>query len=136
MIRNPAQSPRYLAYTLTLATSIWMALGCAGQTIDTERLLSAAGFQLKLANSPEQKANLTTLPQHKISVHEMNGEQRFVYADSKYCKCMYVGTEKAYQRYERFAMRQRISDQRLQSAQLNNEATMNWGMWGPWGPWY
>ena len=113
-----------------------LALGCTGQMIRTERLLAAAGFQMRLANTPEREAHLKTMTQHEIVPHEENGSMRFVYADAEYCKCVYVGTEAAYQRYQKYAMKQQQTDARLQAAQMNEDASMNWGMWGPWGPWY
>ena len=113
-----------------------LALGCAGQTMQTERLLAAAGFQMRLANTPEREAHLKAMTQHELVPHEENGAMRFVYADAKYCKCIYVGTEAAYQRYQKYAMKQQQSDAQLEAAQMNEDAAMNWGMWGPWGPWY
>ena len=110
--------------------------GCASEVMDTERLLAAAGFQMRLADSPEREAQVAKLSQRKLVPHSQNGSLRYVYADSKYCKCVYVGTEEAYQRYERFALKQRIANTQLQAAQMNADASMNWGMWGPWGPWY
>lgn len=124
---------------LPLATSFLVAvfgLGCAASAIDTERLLAAAGFQMRLADSAERQAQLEALTQRKLVTHNKDGKLRYVYADAKYCKCVYVGTEEAYQRYERFALKQRIANSQLQAAQMNADASMNWGMWGPWGPWY
>ena len=113
-----------------------LALGCTGQMIRTERLLAAAGFQMRLANTPEREAHLKTMTQHELIPHEENGSMRFIYADAKYCKCVYVGNERAYQRYERLALKQRLANDRVQAAEMNQAAAMNWGMWGPWGPWY
>jgi hypothetical protein len=113
-----------------------VAVGCSGQVIQTERLLAAAGFQMRLADSPERQAHLATMMQRQLVPEMQDGSLRYIYADAKYCKCIYVGTEKAYQRYERYAFKQRVSDQRLAAAQINEDASMNWGMWGPWGPWY
>jgi len=119
-----------------LLLAVMVAVGCGGQVIQTERLLAAAGFQMRLADSPERQAHLATMMQRQLVPEMHDGSLRYIYADAKYCKCVYVGTEKAYQRYERYALKQRVSDQRLAAAQMNEDASMNWGMWGPWGPWY
>ena len=132
LLRRPG--PLLLCATLLLALAV--GVGCASGTIATERLLSAAGFQMRMADSAEREAHLATMTQRELVPEMHDGSLRYVYADSKYCKCVYVGTEKAYQRYERYAMKQRQSDQRLEAAQMNQDASMNWGMWGPWGPWY
>ena len=111
-------------------------MGCAASAVDTERLLAAAGFQMRLADTPERMAHLSTMTQRQLVPEMQDGSLRYVYADDKYCKCVYVGTEKAYQRYERFALKQRVANSQLEAAQMNEDASMNWGMWGPWGPWY
>jgi hypothetical protein len=119
------------------AIAMLAALGlasCATQeAIQTERMLSAAGFQMKLADTPEKLAYLDTLQQRKLFPAEHDGAVHFVYADAKSCKCLYVGTERAYRHYERLAYRKEIADERVEAAQLRS---MDWGMWGPWGPWW
>jgi hypothetical protein len=52
-----------------------------------------------------------------------------VYADATNCKCVYVGTDAAYDRYQNLQVKQRI-------AENEEAASMNWGAWGGWGPWY
>ena len=121
---------------LLLAMALIVTIGCASSTIDNERLLAAAGFQMKLAQTPEQQTRLTAKPQHELVPFNHDGDLFYVYADAKYCKCVYVGNERAYQRYERLALKQRLANDRIQAAEMNQAAAMNWGMWGPWGPWY
>jgi hypothetical protein len=105
--------------------------GCAAmkksEATDTEQLLAAAGFKMKLADTPERLAHLKTLTQLKVVPHDRNGKMYYVYADAAYCQCLYAGNQEAYQRYENLAVKQNI-------AQMNEAASMDWGMWGPWGP--
>jgi hypothetical protein len=105
--------------------------GCAAmkknEATDTEQLLTAAGFKMKLADTPERRAHLETLTQLKVVPHDRNGKMYYVYADAAYCQCLYVGNQEAYQRYENLSVKQNI-------AQMNEAASMDWGMWGPWGP--
>jgi hypothetical protein len=105
--------------------------GCAAmkksEATDTEQLLAAAGFKMKLADTPERLAHLKTLAQLKVVPHDRNGKMYYVYADAAYCQCLYAGNQEAYQRYENLAVKQNI-------AQMNEAASMDWGMWGPWGP--
>jgi hypothetical protein len=108
--------------------------GCAliqrSDAMDGERLLAAAGFQMKFATTPEQIAKVNTLPQRKLTrTPGPDGQNRFVYADSKFCKCVYVGTEAAYDRYQRLEVRRELAED-------EEAASMNWDAWGPWGPWY
>ncbi len=114
-------------------------VGCASmeanEAIKTESLLAAANFQIKLADTPEQRAQLQTLTQHKLVPHEKDGGVYYVYADATTCKCVYWGNEASYQRYQQFAVQQQIADEQRMAAQMNENAAMNWGMWGA-GPWW
>lgn len=121
---------------LLLSTLLY---GCAAiersETLDTERVLSAAGFHMKFADSADQQTNVGAMTQRTLVPHERDGEVYYVYADSKFCQCVYVGDESAYERYQRLALRKRLAEDRLQAAQMNEDAAMNWGAWGAWGPW-
>jgi hypothetical protein len=120
-----------LVFTLT---------GCAtlerGETVDTEQLLAAAGFKMKLADTPEKLAHLQTLTQHKIVAHQKEVGVGYVYADAATCQCLYVGNEKAYQHYQRLAVEKKIAEDKRMAAEMNRDAAMNWNMWGPWVPWW
>ena len=107
------------------------------EAIQTERLLAAAGFQMRQADSPARLQELTSLPKRQLVPTRSGGSLHYVYADDLGCKCIYVGSEKAYQRYERFAFKQRIANQQQQAAMAAQEASLNWSSWGPWySPWY
>jgi len=103
--------------------------GCAAiqrsDAMDTERLLAASGFRMQLADTSERMAQVNAMPQRKLTPVPQGSENRFVYADATYCKCMYVGTEEAFDRYQKLSTQQQI-------AQDQEAAAMNWGAWGPW----
>jgi len=107
----------------------------ASETAQTENMLAAANFRIKLADTPEKIAHLKTLTQHKLVPHEKDAQVYYVYADATICQCVYWGDEAAYQRYQQFAVQQQIADEQRMAAQMNQNAAMNWGMWGP-GPWW
>ncbi len=102
---------------------------------ETESLLSAAGFQMKLADSPQRRVNLQQLPPLEMVRKSNEGELFFVYADPKFCKCVFVGNQKAYQEYQKLRVQRQIAEEQQQAAAMNEAAMMNWAMWGPWGPW-
>lgn len=109
-------------------------VGCAqiekSNALDTERELAASGFQMKFAKTPAQMAKVGSLGQRKITrVTGPDGKPRFVWADATDCKCVYVGTEAAYDRFQKLSVEQQI-------ALENQMAAMDWNAWGPWGPWY
>jgi hypothetical protein len=120
--------------TLIAAFALVFSAGCAAiqksDAMDTERTLAAAGFQMKFATTPEQIAKANSLPQRSLTpTPGPDGKNRFVWADATYCKCIYVGTEAAYDRYQKLSVNKQI-------AQNEEMASMNWGGWGGWGPWY
>jgi hypothetical protein len=137
MVMNNRLAPtsigkRLLASLLT--AGVLSIAGCATiegeQATDTERMLAAAGFEQKLADTPEKKAHLQTLAQLQLTPHKEGDQPRFVYADATYCQCLYVGDEPAYQRYKQLARQSSMADRQRQMTMWNSAARMNWGMWG------
>jgi len=126
--------------SLVVLAAVVIALGgCATirrhETLDTEQVLSAAGFQMKLSDTPEKLASLRALPPQRLVPQEREGRLYYVYADPEVCRCLYVGTEPQYQEYQRLALQKRLADEELMGAQNDLYGTMNWGLWGPW-PWF
>jgi len=117
-----------------------LVVGCAAleqeEVQQKENLLAAAGFQIKVAEAPDKLQQLATMQQHQIIRRLHDGKVMYVYADSQVCKCLYYGTEAEYDRYRRLALQQQVAQERLNAAEMNEDAAMNWGAWGPWGPWY
>jgi hypothetical protein len=114
--------------------------GCATirrhETQGTEQVLSAAGFQMQLGDTPEKLASLRVLPTRRLVPQARDGRLYYVYADPEVCRCLFVGAEPQYQEYQRLALRKRIADEELMAAQnILSASTMNWGLWGPW-PWF
>ena len=76
-----------------------------------------------------------TLTPRTLVTHPQGSDLRYVYADPEGCNCVYIGDEQAYQQYQKLAVEQRIADEARLTAQMNQDAAMNWGMWGPY-PWW
>ena len=110
------------------------AMLMAAQVKETEQMLSAAGFRMKPADTPDKLAQLQTLKQHKILRHVKDGKVIFLYADAKVNRCLYVGDEAAYQEYQKLALQKKIADEQRWAAEMNEDAAMRWDAWGPWGP--
>lgn len=132
----------WLELTMIVMALIALA-GCAAvqaiqksEATDKEQLLTAAGFRVRLADTPEKLAHLQTLTQRKLIAHQRDGKVYYVYADALACKCLYIGNEEAYQRYRQLVIQQQIADQQRMTAEMNYDAQMNWGMWGPYDPWW
>lgn len=106
--------------------------GCAGmqtqQVESKEQLLSAAGFQMKSADTPQRQAHIQTLPQHALLAYPYKGRVVYVYRD---VNTLYMGDQGAYQRYQQLAVTKQIAREQLEAAEMNENA--DWGGWG-WGP--
>ena len=122
---------RWTTLILPLVALSLSVTGCAAirahQTAETEQILAAAGFQVEPADTPEKLAHLQTLTPRKVVRDTRDGQPEYVYADPARCKCVYVGDEKRYQRYQELSLQKQIADE-----QLSEERTY-WGPWGPWG---
>lgn len=107
------------------------------EAMQTERLLAASGFQMRIKDTPGEVENMAALPQRQIFPQQKDGETFFVYADDEFCNCVYVGSAKAYRRFERLSMESKIANAQLRAARAQQSAALSWGAWGPWyRPWY
>lgn len=106
------------------------------EAMDKERLLAAAGFQIKLADTPQKLAEIQDRTQRKLVAHDKDGKTVFVYSDAKFCKCIYVGDQAAYQRYEKLVQQQNMVAEEAMTAAAYQDANMNWDMWGAFRPWW
>ncbi|MGH7334681.1 MAG: hypothetical protein ACREKS_18440 [Candidatus Rokuibacteriota bacterium] len=96
---------------------------------EIEPLLLAAGFQKRVADTPEKLAHLRALPALKMVPQQYKGSYFYVLPDPAGCRCMYVGSEQAFEQYEALAIRHTMAQDRIQRA--DGEATQNWDLWGP-----
>lgn len=124
---------------LTLISVIAFFSGCAAiekrDTMQMERTLAAAGFHMRFSESTTQNANTAAMTQRRLVPQVVDGRNVYIYADSEFCKCVYVGSEEAYERYQRIAIQQKLANEQMQAAEMNEDAALDWGAWGPWEPW-
>jgi len=128
-------------WALTAVLVSLMGIGaCAAirkqEGLQMDRLLAAAGFHVRPANTPEKLAQLKTLKPLKILTKQQGGKPFFVVADPYECMCLYVGNQNAYDAYQKLSLQKQFADDRLEAAEINEDTAMDWGMWGPWGAWY
>jgi hypothetical protein len=124
-----------------LAAGAAVALaGCASigdmQAMEMEQVLAKAGFNMKFADTAEQRTHLETLTQRKLVAHPEADSVLYVYADAARCKCIYVGDEPAYERYRTLAIRKKISESRVHAVAVNEDGPMRWGLWGGRNSWF
>jgi hypothetical protein len=115
-----------LAFTFAFISLI---LGCA-HTQQTEDLLSAAGFNVVIATTPEQQQHLKTLPAYKMMRIQRNGKARYVYADPAR-KQIFVGGLFAYDQYRDLRLAKNLAKEDLQDAKFNAQLATGWDVWEP-----
>jgi hypothetical protein len=98
--------------------------------------LMAAGFAVKVANTPAQVAMLARLPQHRFVSRIKGDVVRYAFADSTLCGCLYLGTQDALDRFRANRIAQQIYDQQQLAAVAFSDALWDWGAWGSWGETY
>jgi len=117
-----------------IATLLTVSISACGlkqhqHAVETERLLSAAGFQMRLADTPAKLAQVKNLPQRKMIPQQKDGRTQYVYADADFCKCIYAGSESAYKRYLGLARQREIAAEERIAADRDQPAQIDWGDW-------
>jgi hypothetical protein len=106
--------------------------GCASpqqQVAQKENLLAAAGFQVKVADTPQRLAAMKSLPPNKFVTRVVNGQPIYQYADPLVCRCVYFGTQQNWGAYRQEVLAKQLADEAQMTAMMNQSA---WD-WGPWG---
>ena len=123
-----------LAAFTTLSLTATNAPAQTGEISRAESDLAAAGFQARIADTPERQAMLARLPARKMLLRSYNNTTHYVYADPKGCNCIYVGDDAAFQSFTQ-ARRQRESIEAQETVAQNfADPSWNWGARGGFGP--
>ena len=110
-----------------------LALGCAGtQTQTKENLLIAAGFKVIMPRTAAQQQKLQSLPADKVTLVQKSGQNYYVFPDAANNQA-YVGGPTQYQAYRQLRLANKLANENLEAAEMNQEASMDWGAWGGWG---
>ena len=122
--------------TMTKLISVCLILALAGcamnrnqKAVKMERLLTASGFKMRVADTASKLAQLKKLPQRKLVAQNWDGKVIYVYTDASNCKCAYVGDEEAYKRFQDLALERQISEEDRRAAARDKPAGMDWGGW-------
>lgn len=108
--------------------------GCAtaerDRAMSIEPLLVAAGFQKRVADTPQKLAHLRQLEPLKLVPHARRTSVYYVYADPDGCRCAYVGNEMAFEQYQGLVLKQNISETKVSVTEVDENSMMGWGSWG------
>ena len=118
---------------LTVIALVAFAVGCTSDLHTKENLAVAAGFKVITATTPDQISRLAALPPDRVTPVTYKGKRLYVLPDAKNNQA-YVGRAEEFQAYQQLRLAQHLSNQNLEAAELNQQASMGWG-WGGWGGW-
>jgi len=119
------------------------------QAEQLEPMLTAAGFRMLPADTPQRQQHLASLVPLQVNYYVgKTGNLHYYMADPDYCKCMYVGSEQDYQQYEKLKLnpqfdakegessRQTLEAQQMEDMDAQAEMFNPYGMGlaGPMGP--
>jgi hypothetical protein len=126
---------RILWGSLAMIVAVALSLSSCGgmQAQSKENMLSAAGFHMRMADTPQKTAQLQSMTQRKLVPHQKDGKVYYTFANSKQGK-LYVGNAQNYQRYQELAAQQKMAREEYMAAEMQQEEMMDWDMWGFYGP--
>jgi len=113
------------AFCLLLAAFSGCALFNQMDSAQTEQNLAAAGFQVRMADTPEKQAKLAKITPYQVNMMTRNNKIYYVYADPKRNFAM-IGGPKEYQKYQQINVQQNIAADQVAAAQMNQMAAMEW----------
>ena len=94
--------------------------------------LSVPAAWVKFVPSVTGLEPVVRVPPLKMVSQSKDGHLVYRYADPYSCDCLYVGDEQAYAEYKRLALKKQVAEERLEAAEAEESAAMDWGLWGPW----
>ena len=117
---------------LPLALAAALLAGCAAiERADhnaTEQMLTAGGFKVLPANTPDRQAKMAELKPYTIARQIKGNNVYYIYPDDQN-NFVLVGDQNAYSKYQSLVVQEQIANQNVMAAQME---TMP-GMWGGWG---
>lgn len=131
--KSPLSGGPALLKKLTLAAAAaglsLLPLACATVTTlqgpsqgTVESALVEAGFVRHEADTPQRMGRIRSEVQRRVVPVEEDGKTYYIYADADFCRCLYVGDEAAFARFEDLIRKRDIErssciDDRLRSVQ-------------------
>jgi hypothetical protein len=105
----------YLSLFLTVVVVAGFS-GCAGtQVQNKESLLMAAGIHTRTPSTQEQWAMYNQMTPYKLERNTPKGKALYTYAD-KQKGIVYIGGDKAYERYKQLRIQQSIAQNELEAS--------------------
>jgi hypothetical protein len=129
MKKNRTVLTLFVLMTILSLFSAGCGLKARKRAADTEVMLLEAGFERMPADTPDKMAQLKKMAQKKVTPQKRNGEVIYVYPDAKHCKCLYIGSQRAYDRFQGILLKRQIDGERLRETSGGKSSSMEWGIW-------
>jgi hypothetical protein len=119
---------------ISVMSLLALTVGCAttSSTQNKESLLVASGFKVITPKTAAQQQKLQQLPPGHVAVVNRNGRTYYIFPDAAHNQA-YVGGPKEYQAYQQMRAVNNIAAENLETAEMYQDAAMQWGAWGGWG---
>ncbi len=134
-MKNAQKQIPVLLNAVGILALLTFAVSCAStQTAveNKESMLVAAGFKVVTPKTPAHQQKLQQLPPGKIAMIQKSGKTFYVYPDAAHNQA-YVGGPQEYQAYQQARLNNKLAQENLETAEMYQDANMNWGAWGGWG---
>jgi hypothetical protein len=127
-------TPMFLWSAAVAGTAL--LFGCAttqtSNTQNKESMLVASGFKVITPNTATQQQKLQKLPPGKVTMIQKKGKTYYIFPDPANNRA-YVGGPKQYQAYQQLRAENKLTKEDLETAEMYQDAEMQWGLWGGWG---
>jgi hypothetical protein len=120
--------------TIAVVALLALTAGCAttSSTQNKESMLVASGFKTVTPKTPAQQQKLQKLPPGKVTMINKKGKTYYIFPDPAQNRA-YVGGPNEYQAYQQLRAANNIANENLETAEMYQDAEMQWGAWGGWG---
>ena len=111
-----------------------LTVGCATTQTSTqnrESMLVASGFKTVTPKTPAQQQKLQKLPPGKVTMIQKAKKTYYIFPDPAR-NLAYVGGPNEYQAYQQLRAANKLAKENLETAEMYQDAEMNWGAWGGW----
>ena len=112
-----------------------LLVSCAttqSSTQNKESMLVASGFKVITPKTAAQQQKLQNLPPGKVTMIQKGKKTYYIFPDPVQNRA-YVGGPKQYEAYQQLRAENKLTKEDLETAEMYQDAEMQWSLWGGWG---
>ncbi len=120
-----------LLATITAACTA-LLVSCASTQTSTqnkESMLVASGFKVITPKTTAHQQKLQNLPPGKVTMIQKAGKTYYIFPDPAHNQA-YVGGPKQYEEYQQLRAENKVVKENLETAEMYQDAEMQWSLWG------